>query len=208
MSKAASRGRQTRRVAARSPAPTMKLPFAALGVVVALLFGAFVALTSGGAPKPEAIGGPFSLVDQNGAPVSDKDLIGKPFLVFFGYTHCPDVCHAAVFEMSEALRAMGPSANAAALFVTVDPERDTPVALKEYLSSFDPRVIGLTGARAALDPMLKEYRIYAKRQGQGDEYSVDHNSTVYLMDKQGHFVKVFNLSRSPQEAAKELASYL
>ncbi len=181
------------------------------GTVFALVFGVFVALTSSKSPPPpaSAIGGPFQLTSQAGQQVNEKDLLGKPFLVFFGYTHCPDVCHTTLFELSEILRALGPEAKIGALFVTVDPERDTPEILKEYLSNFDSRIIGLTGPRAQLEPMLRGYRIYAKRApGKEEDYAVDHTTVVYLMDKNGRFVTSFNVGRKPDEAAKELERYL
>ncbi|MCQ4188091.1 SCO family protein [Methylocystis suflitae] len=181
-----------------------------VGAVFALIFGAFVYFTSG---KPttstEAIGGPFQLTAHTGQQVTEQDFLGRPFLVFFGYTHCPDICHTTLFEMSEILRAMGPDAKVGALFVTVDPERDTPESLKDYLSNFDPRIIGVTGPRASLDPVLREYRIFSKRApGKDEDYSVDHTTVVYLMDKKGHFVSPFNVARRPAEAARELERHL
>ncbi len=181
-----------------------------VGAAFALLFAVFVYVTSGQPPQitPASVGGPFQLTAQNGEPLSDKDMLGRPFLVFFGYTHCPDICHTTLFEMSETLRALGPDAKISALFVSVDPERDTPAVLKDYLASFDPRIIGLSGPREALDKMLKEFRIYSKRVGGGEDYSVDHTTAVYLMDKNGRFVNAVNVSRRPAEAAKELQPYL
>jgi protein SCO1/2 len=184
---------------------------ASIGAGFAVLFGAFVYATSGPPTQPALaqIGGPFQLIGENGETVTDKTLLGHPFLVFFGYTHCPDICHTTLFELSETLRALGPDAGIAALFVTVDPERDTPAVLKDYLSSFDQRIVGLSGTREALDDMLKRYKIYSKRaDGPGQDYSVDHTSVVYLMDKNGRFVNAFNVSRRPAEAAKELERYL
>src|SRR5206468_5128615 len=101
--------------------------------------------------QPMAIGGPFHLVDQDSRAFTNQDLKGRPFLVFFGYTHCPDVCPTALFEVSEILRSLGPDADRTrALFITVDPERDTPAVIKDYLSSFDPHLSGLTGDPAAI----------------------------------------------------------
>jgi protein SCO1 len=187
-----------------------RLPLVPIGVGFVALFAAFVAFTSlRPAPTAPQIGGPFLLTAQNGQPVSDKDLLGRPFLVFFGYTHCPDVCHTTLFEMSEILRAMGPDAKVGALFVTVDPERDTPEILKDYLSNFDPRIIGLSGQRPALDAMLKEYRIFSKNvPSSNGDYFVDHTTVVYLMDKEGKFVNAFNVARKPAEAARDLARFL
>jgi protein SCO1/2 len=157
-----------------------------------------------------AIGGPFKLIDQNGKKITEQDLQGRPFLVFFGYTHCPDVCPATLFEVSELMRALGKDADrTGALFVTVDPERDTPAAIKEYLSSFDPHLRGATGDQKAIDATEKAYRVYAKKvpTEQGD-YSMDHTALVYLMDKQGRFVAPFSLNRRPEEAAADLRHYL
>ncbi len=100
-----------------------------------------------------AIGGPFRLVDQNGAPFTDQNLKGKTFLVFFGFTHCPDVCPTTLFEISEIMRKLGSDADrTAVLFITVDPERDTPESIKDYLASFDPHIRGLTGDAAVSRP--------------------------------------------------------
>jgi protein SCO1/2 len=166
---------------------------------------------TGSAGAGAAVGGPFKLTDQNGKPVTDADLKGKPFLVFFGYTHCPDVCPTTLFEVSEVMHALGPDADRTkALFITVDPERDTPAVLKDYLSSFDPHLIGATGDQAALDQVEKEYRVYSKKvpTGNDGEYSMDHSAIVYLMDKQGRFVAPFKLDKTPEQAAAELRKYM
>jgi protein SCO1/2 len=176
--------------------------------LAALAVAAFVTLRDADAPPASSIGGPFTLTASNGQTVTDKDFRGEPTLVFFGYTHCPDVCPATLFEMSEVLRALGPAKKAAALFITVDPERDTPAVMKDYLSSFDPRIVGLTGSREAVDPVLKEFRVYSRKvQGEGADYTMDHTALIYLMDKQGRFVRPFRLDRRPVEAAAELSKY-
>ena len=157
-----------------------------------------------------AIGGPFQLVDHNGRTLSDRDLKGRPFLVFFGFTHCPDVCPTALFEMSEILRALGPDADRTrALFITVDPERDTSAVIKDYLSSFDPHLIGLTGDLAAIAAVAKAYRVYFKKVPlDGGGYSMDHTAIVYLMDKEGRFVAPFNLKRTTEAAVADLRKRL
>jgi protein SCO1 len=178
-----------------------------------LCFGVVVIVTGrGAAPVAQvaAIGGPFQLVDQNGREVTDKDLKGRPFLVFFGFTHCPDVCPTTLFEVSEIMRALGPDAERTrALFVTVDPERDTPAVMKDYLSSFDPHLVGLTGDPAAVAAVAKAYRVYFKKVplDQGG-YTMDHTAIVYLMDKDGRFVSPFSLKRSTDAAAADLRRYL
>jgi protein SCO1/2 len=160
--------------------------------------------------QPANIGGPFRLVDQNGTTVTDGDLKGKPFLVFFGFTHCPDVCPTTLFDVSEVMRSLGPDADrTAALFITVDPERDNAAAIKDYLGSFDPHVRGLTGDEAALAAVAKAYRVYYKKVPlDGGDYTMDHTAIVYLMDKDGHFVSPFSLKRKPDVAAAELRKYL
>jgi protein SCO1/2 len=163
-----------------------------------------------GGPGGSAIGGPFVLTDQDGKTITDKDLKGEPFLVFFGYTHCPDVCPTTLFELSEVLHAMGKDADRLhALFVTVDPDRDTPAVMKDYLSSFDPHLRGATGEAKTLEQVEKEYRVYAKKvpTSNGD-YSMDHTALVYLMDKNGRFVAPLNLKRRPAEVAEDLKKYL
>lgn len=159
---------------------------------------------------PSAIGGPFQLTDQTGQTVTDKNLLGKPTLIFFGFTHCPDVCPTELFEMSEVLRAMGKDADRVnAYFVSVDPERDTAAAMKDYLSSFDPHLKGLTGDPQAVAKIIAEYRVYAKKVPLKDgDYTMDHTALVYLMDRDGKFVAPFNLKQSPQQAAADLEHYL
>src|SRR5213593_3400948 len=148
---------------------------AAFVVGLALCFG-LVLIVAGRLSAPvaqqiAAIGGPFKLIDQNGQMVTDQDLKGRPFLVFFGFTHCPDVCPTTLFEVSEVLRRLGPDADKVnALFVTVDPERDTPAALKDYLASFDPHLRGLTGDADAIAGILKGYRVYARKVPQDGGY--------------------------------------
>jgi len=181
------------------------------GLVIFL--GVFLYATGqfGGGPGPSAIGGPFKLIDQDGKPLTDQDMKGKPFLVFFGYTHCPDVCPTTLFELSEVLHAMGKDADRVnALFITVDPDRDTAAVMKDYLSSFDPHLRGATGDEQAVAQVEKAYRVYAKKvPTKNGDYSMDHSAVVYLMDKDGRFVAPFNLSkRSPAEAAEALRKYL
>ena len=178
---------------------------------VVLCFAA-IALIAGSRPSLQvaAIGGPFRLTDQNGAAVTDQDLKGKPFLVFFGFTHCPDVCPTTLFDVSEVMRSLGPDADrTAALFITVDPERDTPASMKDYLASFDPHIRGLTGDTAALAAVAKAYRVYYKKVPlEGGDYTMDHTAIVYLMDKDGRFISPFNMKRTADVAAADLRNYL
>jgi len=159
---------------------------------------------------PAAIGGPFQLTDQAGQSVTEANLKGRPTVIFFGFTHCPEICPTALFEMSEVLRVMGKDADRVnAWFVSVDPERDTVAAMKDYLSNFDPRLKGLTGSPEAVAKVISSYRVYAKKVPLKDgDYTMDHTALVYLMDRDGKFVAPFNLKRTPEEAAKDLKKYL
>lgn len=160
--------------------------------------------------KPSAVGGPFHLTDQTGRAVTEADFKGKAFLVFFGFTHCPDICPTTLFEISEVLNRLGPDAEqVAALFISVDPERDTPAKLKDYLANFHPRIFGLTGTPAQIEAVVKEYRVYAKKVPlAGGDYTMDHSAVVYLMDKQGRFIAPFNVKRSAEQAAADLKRQL
>jgi protein SCO1/2 len=190
----------------------------ATGAFVAglVLCTAIILLVSGGGrptptmPQVAAIGGPFSLTDQNGRTVTDEDFKGRPFLVFFGFTHCPDICPTTMFEISEIMKKLGPDADRMrALFITVDPERDSPAALKDYLSSFDPRISAATGDDAAIAAVAKAYRAYYKRVPLADGgYTMDHTAIIYLMGKDGRFVTPFSLKRTTDAAASELRKYL
>jgi len=156
--------------------------------------------------QPSSVGGPFNLTDQTGRAVTDQDFKGKPFIVFFGFTNCPDICPTTLFELSEVFERLGPDAEKIrALFVSVDPERDTPAKLKDYLSSFHPRISGLTGTSEQISAIEKEYRVYAKKVPLKDgDYTMDHTAVIYLMDKNGRFIAPFNLKRSADEAAVDL----
>ncbi|CAN7613677.1 SCO family protein [Bosea sp. LjRoot90] len=134
------------------------------------------------------VGGPFSLTDHTGRKVTQADYQGKPTLVFFGFTHCPEVCPTTLFELTTLLGKLGAEADRLnVLFVTVDPERDRPAQLALYLQSFDPRIVGLSGSQEEVDAALKAYKAYAKRLPTADGYTMDHTASVYLMDAEGRF---------------------
>ncbi len=195
-------------------ASRIMLVFAAFLCGLLLFFGAIVFVAGRGpfgvGQAVAAVGGPFRLEDQNGQMVTEADMKGHPFLVFFGFTHCPDICPTTLFEMSEVMKALGPDADrTGALFITVDPERDTPAAIKDYLSNFDPHLRGLTGDKASIDAAIKAYRVYAKKVPlENGDYTMDHTAVVYLMDKDGRFVAPFNTKRTPEAEAAEIRRYL
>jgi len=160
--------------------------------------------------SPTLGGGSSTMIRQDGRVVTNADLAGHPYLVFFGYTHCPDFCPTTLFDISAVFKELGPDKKVAALFVTVDPARDTPEILKTYLENFDSRIIGVTGDPAKTEAIAKAFRVFAEKvpgEKPGD-YTVDHTGIVYLMDKRDRLVSAFNLSRRPQQAARELERYL
>jgi protein SCO1/2 len=185
--------------------PFVAVAIAVLAVVLIVAFPFWRHQTGGAAAL---IGGPFKLQGPDGRVVTEADMKGEPFLVFFGYTNCPDVCPTTLAQMSDVLAKM-PGKPIRALFITIDPERDSAQSLKDYLQSFDPRIIGLSGDADAIAKVEKGYRVYARKgPPENGGYSMDHSSIVYLMDKNGGFVEAFNFERKPEESAKELEKYL
>ncbi|MEJ0091939.1 MAG: SCO family protein [Methylocella sp.] len=181
----------------------------AIGLAALANFFAYSGRSERAGQGTAAIGGPFTMTAQDGRIVSDKDLAGHPYLVFFGYTHCPDFCPTTLTEISAAFKAMGDDKKIAALFVTVDPERDTPDMMKTYLESFDPRIIGLSADAEKTRAMAKAFKVYFKKRAtENDDYTMDHTGVVYLMDKNGRFVNAFNSAQPAKQAASELEKYL
>lgn len=171
-----------------------------LGVLIGLVTipGAMQAvLPKGGvtAIGQARVGGPFSLVDQTGKRVTDADFRGKLMLVYFGFTFCPDVCPSGLQVMAAAIDAVGPKASdIVPVFITVDPERDTPQQLANYVPSFHPRLLGLTGSLAEIEAVAKAYRVYYKKvkdEKSSAPYTMDHTSIIYLMGRDGRFVTHF-----------------
>lgn len=153
------------------------------------------------------IGGPFRLQAAGGRNVTDADFRGKWMLVYFGYTRCPDACPTALQDIANALDTLGPDAKrkVAVLFITVDPERDTPAAMADYVSAFDAPITGLSGTPAEIAAAAKEYRVYyAKHPKTGGEYDMDHSSIIYVMDPRGRFVGNFTHETAPDAIAAKL----
>ncbi len=154
------------------------------------------------------IGGPFALVDQDGNAVTERDFAGKWMLVYFGYTYCPDVCPLGLTTVAEALDQLSDKQQEAIVpvLMTVDPERDTPAVLKDYVAAFGPRFRGLTGSPDAVQSALKAWRVYARKaevQADGG-YLVDHSTFTYLMSPDGAYASHFSHGVSPDEMAKRL----
>jgi len=159
-----------------------------------------------GSPLAGAIGGPFQLVDQNGKTVTEADLRGKWSLIYFGYTHCPDACPTALNDISIALSELGAKRDQVRpVFITVDPERDTPKVLKDYVTAFDAPIVGLTGTPEQVAKAAKGYRVYfAKHPEPGGDYSMDHSSVIYVMDPEGRFTASFAPDSTPEQMAGRL----
>lgn len=173
----------------------LKIAIAVLSLCLVMLLGliAWIVFRPAGTsvePSMVTIGGPFELTAQDGSRMSDGDLAGKPFAVFFGFTHCPDVCPTTLWEMSEALKELGPAADdLRMLFISVDSERDTPEVLLRYMQSFDTRIVGLSGTPEEIDQVVKAYRVFwEKVPGTDGDYTINHTASVFLMDAGGRFV--------------------
>jgi protein SCO1/2 len=156
------------------------------------------------------IGGPFSLIDTDGKRVTDRDFRGKLMLVFFGYTHCPDVCPTELQTMAEVLDKLGADASALApVFISVDPARDTPEVLAAYVKAFSPRITGLTGSLDEAASAAKAYRVYFRKAGGGpDDYTVDHSAFVYLMDRDGNYLTHFTFNTPADAIAGVIKKHL
>lgn len=176
--------------------------------ILTALFALFLASCGAQeAAKPplegSAIGGSFSLVDQNGHAVTDADLKGEYALIYFGYTYCPDVCPTDMARIGQGLKqfeAKDPkrAAKVQPVFVTIDPERDTQAVVGEFVANFHPRFIGLTGSPEAIAEALKAYRVFATREGEGPDYLMNHSANAYLFSPEG---KPMLLIGSDQDAA-------
>jgi protein SCO1/2 len=181
-----------------------------LGLGLAVLASAPLAACGdqgqGAARSLVKIGGPFNLVDMSGRPVTEKSLLGKPTAIFFGFTFCPEVCPTTLTDLTAWLKALGPEADRLnVVFVSVDPERDTPEQMQRYLSNFDPRIQGFTGDPAAIAAAAKAYRVYYQKVPQeGGGYTIDHSSAVYLFDKAGQFVEPIGYQSPPERAEAQL----
>ena len=197
-------------------------PLLALAVVI-LVGGGFLAARYfwGVPPSPaaeagarqgdESIGGPFTLIDQDGRTVTDANFRGRWLLVYFGFTYCPDICPTSLTRNSDAIDLLGKQGEKVTpVLISIDPERDTPQKMKEYVHFFHPRMVGLTGTPEQIAAAAKEYRVfYMKAPGdQPDTYVVDHSSLTYLVDPNGKFVQFFRGEATPQEVADRLKPLL
>jgi protein SCO1/2 len=205
--------------APQKPARPSRFPLIAVALagLLVLAAGGLLAFAYRDSPKgaagtllATAIGGPFQLVDQNGKAFTDADLKGKWHLVFFGYTHCPDTCPTTLNEVALAIDRLGGKRDQiGVVFITVDPERDTPTALKSYVESFDAPIAALSGSADQLAQVTKAYRVYyAKRSRSDGGYDMDHGAVIYVMDPQGRFTATFTPDTPAEAMAQRLQKLL
>jgi protein SCO1/2 len=199
----------------------ISFPFLLGGLLLLVALGAIALLLARGplgAPPPEGnlvgadVGGAFALVDGDGKTVTDKDFSGRYRLMYFGYSFCPDVCPTDVQRMMQGFAAFekadpARAAKVAPIFVSVDPERDTPAVVKQFAAAFHPRLVGLTGSRAQIDAAKKTFRVYAAKRGEGENYLMDHSAMVYLFGPDGAPI-AFVAQPTPQEVAAELDRFV
>jgi protein SCO1/2 len=189
------------------------------GFLIGALGGAALLVLSQGGQGPAVqtsgkalIGGPFTLVGRDGKPVTDQAFRGKYMMVFFGFTHCPDICPAELQVMAAALDELGPKANEIIpIFITLDPERDTPMVVSDYVTNFSPRFVGLTGSSEQIAAAAKAYRVvYSKFQqdNSSSDYSIDHSAFVYLMGKDGEYITHFAYGTPLSQMTETLRRYL
>ena len=191
--------------------------FAALGLAVLASAAAYLywhrdgASPGGAGTGIAAIGGAFTLTDQNGRTVTDQDFRGKLMLVYFGYTFCPDACPTALLQMGQALDRLGPDAEQVQpVFITIDPARDTVEQLKIYASNFHPRLVALTGAASQIAQAAKAYRVYYARAADAGttDYLMDHTSIIYLMGRDGRYLTHFTHQSTPDQIATTIRKHL
>ena len=185
-------------------------------VALALLGAGGLATWRGLAPEvvdgagPALVGGPFELLDGAGNTMTHEDFEGRPFAIFFGFTHCPDICKTSLYEMTTWIEALGPAADEMRFaFVSVDPERDTPEVLRDYVGSFSDEIIPLTGSPAQVQAVVDAYRVYARKVPlDGENYTMDHSAFVYLMDGEGRYRAHITYGEPAEKAVAKLRSLL
>lgn len=204
--------------------PTDRLIRIAIACSLGLLFAALVAWWTiqedqrrAALPVPAVIpgvtvGGPFALVDHTGAPVTSDTYAGKYRLMFFGFTYCPDICPTELQVVATAMDRLDPAtvARVQPLFVSIDPGRDTPAALAEYVAQFHPAIVGLTGTAEQVDAAAKTFRVYYAKApgGDADSYLMDHSTYTYLMGPTGDFLTIFPRGTGPEEMAATIAKFV
>jgi protein SCO1/2 len=184
--------------------------FAVLGIVQTRKSQDVIATSSdikGIEDEKPSIGGEFSLIDAFGKEWKDTDFKGKPMLVYFGYAYCPDICPTALSNMTKAIETVG-SGKVQPIFITLDPDRDTPQSLGVYAQNFHPDFVMLTGDKQAIEKIKESYKVHAARTSSDPDYLMDHSSLIYLMDSKGHYKAHFNHSTPPEEIVEKVKKYI
>lgn len=188
-------------------------------LLIACIVGIFVAgalawragVFEGQDAQTSSVGGPFDLVDQTGRPVDESVLKGKWSVVFFGFTYCPDVCPGTLQALTAAHDLLGPQGEDVQLvFISVDPERDTPAKVRDWLAAQRPPegTLGLTGTVEQTDAAAKAYRVFHEKAGEGPDYLVNHSTAMYVMDPKGRFRRPLAFGMTPEQLAEELRKML
>jgi len=186
---------------------TLRIVLWALVALAAIAAGALYWRQAAGPQAQEtqlSFGGPFTLVDSAGKPFSSSRLAGRPYAMFFGFTHCPDVCPTTLARLVKLRRQLGSDGTFQIVFVTVDPERDGPAEVGRYAGLFGSPVVGLTGSPAQIAKVKKDYGIYSEKSGTGADYSVDHTATVLLFDKAAAFQSTISHDEADAAALAKL----
>ncbi len=183
--------------------------YSALALVALILSGLTYVTLAQPAKSVFEFGGSFELQATTGGTLARSALKGKPYAIFFGFTNCPDICPTTMLDLGELMKALGDKAkDFHPYFISIDPARDKPELLKQYLEAFDPRIIGLTGSEAEIDAVVKSFRVHRKKNGSGESYSFDHTSAVYLFNRFGELAGTVNVSEPFEDQKKKLARLL
>ena len=199
---------------ASPPTSRMRLLLPAVALLVVLLagVGAWWTMSGGSGEAFGGIGGPFTLLDGDGHAITDRDFRGHYLLIYFGYTFCPDVCPTTLNEVAAAFDKLGKKAdNLQGLFITVDPQRDTPAVVRDYAAAFSKHIEGLTGTPDQIATVAREYRVYYAPQHtatSGNSYTVDHSSILYLMGPDGKFIVPIRADQTGEAMAADIAKHL
>jgi len=194
---------------------TRRIAFASVMIIAAVAIGTYALMSSPVRLKTTGealIGGPFTMLNHRGETVTEKSFAGKPMLLFFGFTFCPDVCPTELQVMAEAMKQLGSrGSDIQPIFVSVDPERDSPAVMADYVAAFGERFIGLTGSAGQVQQMSATYRVYYAKVENKDAphaYTMDHSSIIYLMGTDGKFLKHFTYSTDAKALAEGIAAAL
>ena len=179
--------------------------FGVVTLLLAAAAGSYLLWQNDRMQQVAAVGGPFSLIDGDGKRVTEADYKGRWLMVFFGYTFCPDACPTALSAMAAAMDRMGQDADQVQpIFITVDPERDTPQVMKEYVGNFGPKIVGLTGTAADIAAVAQAFRVYYKKAGDGPNYLMDHSTAILVLDPTLHFAGIIPGDAKPAQIIERL----